>query len=282
VSGSSAGVDPSNASQAESWDGEGGAYWAEEAAAFDRLLAPYQEPFLDAARISRAARVLDIGCGNGRTTRDAARRAPAGSATGVDLSAAMLEVARRATAAEGLSHVSYVPPDAQIHPFPAGGADVVISRTGSMFFGDPDAAFANLRRALAPDGRLCLLVWQELARNEWMREILGTLAPGSPGPPPDAPGPFSLSDPARVRELLGGAGFADVELLGLTTPMTFGQTVDAAFRFIVGLAGWMTREQDDETRAASYAALRAGLARHLGATGVTYGAATWIVTARAS
>lgn len=274
-------VDPSNASQAESWDGPGGAYWAEQADAFDRVIAAYQEPFLDAAEIGPADRVLDIGCGNGLTTRDAARRATAGHALGIDLSASMLDVARAAAAAEGLTNVSFVRGDAQIHPFGPGSADVVISRTGAMFFGDPVAAFTNIRRALPVGGRLCLLVWQELARNEWMREIMASLAPDLGAPPPGAPGPFSMSDPDRVREILAPAGFGPRGFAGLTAPLIFGQTVEEAFDFIVGLAGWMTGEQGDDERARSHEALRASLLRHLGASGVSYSSAMWIVTAEA-
>ena len=276
-------VDPSNAAQAESWDGDSGAYWADQAATFDRGIAAYQQPFLDAAAIGPSDRVLDIGCGNGLTTRDAARRAPGGHALGIDLSAAMLAVARAAAAADGLANVAFVQGDAQVHPFEPGAADVAISRTGAMFFGDPVAAFTNIRRALRPGGRLALLVWQPMAANEWMREIMAALAPpGASGPPPGAPGPFALSDPDRVRAVLSPGGFAEVGLAGLAEPMWFGADVDAAFRFIVGLAGWMTRDRPEQDRTRAHAALHETLRCHLGARGVSMASATWVVTARAT
>jgi SAM-dependent methyltransferase len=141
-------VDPSNAEQAKAWDGGEGAYWAAHAGHFDRSVAGYHLPFLEAAAMEAGEQVLDIGCGTGQTTRDAARRASAGGALGVDLSADMIALARQLAAAEGLSNARFEQADAQIHPFGQGPFDVAISRTGAMFFGNPPAAFANVARAL--------------------------------------------------------------------------------------------------------------------------------------
>src|SRR5215470_8875283 len=92
-------VDSSNAAAARAWNGDEGEYWAANADQFDRSVAAYQERFLDAASIQGTERVLDIGCGCGQTTRDAARRAKSGIALGVDLSAQMIAVARKLAAA---------------------------------------------------------------------------------------------------------------------------------------------------------------------------------------
>lgn len=202
-------VDPSNAEQARAWDGDEGAYWAARAEAFDRSMAGYTDDLLAAAAVRPGDEVLDVGCGAGQVTRAAARSAEPGRATGIDLSGRMLEVARAAAAREGLDTVSFVRGDAQVHPFPTAGYDLVVSRTGTMFFGDPAAAFGNLRRALRPRGRLVLLVWQAADRTEWIGALLTALSAGRPVPvpPPDAPGPFSFGDPDRIRALLTGAGF---------------------------------------------------------------------------
>ena len=194
-------VDPSNAEQLRAWDGEEGAYWADKAEYFERALAAYHDPFFAAAAVGVADRILDVGCGTGLTTRDAARSATSGSALGVDLSSRMIEHARSRAVAEGIGNVSYEQVDAQIHPFEPRTFDVAISQTGAMFFGDLTAAFVNVGRALKPGGRLVLLSWQPPANNAWVRELTGALAAGRdlPAPPPDAPGPFSLDDPERVR-----------------------------------------------------------------------------------
>ncbi len=274
-------VDPSNAEQARAWDGDEGAYWAAHAARFDEAVAAYHRPYLDAAGIGAADRVLDIGCGTGQTTRDAARIAISGSALGVDLSARMIALARQLAPAEGLANVGFEQADAQIHPFEEGAFDAAISRTGAMFFGDPVAAFGNIARALRPGGRLALLAWQELPRNEWVRELFAALAAGRelPAPPPEAPGPFSLADPARVRRILTAAGFADVQLQSMNAPMYFGPDVEDAYRFVLGLMGWMLEGLDEAGRARARDALRATLASHDTGHGVTYDSAAWLITA---
>ena len=157
-------VDPANSEQLKAWDGDEGAFWAANPERFDRAVLAYHQPFMRAAAIQLADRVLDVGCGNGQTTRDAARMASAGSALGVDLSSRMLDNALRQAAAEGLSNVRFEQADAQVYPFPEDAFDVAISRMGVIFFGDPVAGLSNVGRALRRGGRLALLTWQPVAR----------------------------------------------------------------------------------------------------------------------
>jgi ubiquinone/menaquinone biosynthesis C-methylase UbiE len=121
------------------------------------------------------------------------------TALGVDLSSRMIAEARRRAEAEGVTNVRFEQADAQIYPFDPEAFDVAISRTSAMFFGDPVAAFTNTARALRPGGRLVLLTWQSLPRNEWLLEWTAALTAGRglPTPPPGAPGPLSLSEPDR-------------------------------------------------------------------------------------
>ncbi|WP_340374873.1 methyltransferase domain-containing protein [Streptomyces sp. SS7] len=276
-------VDPANAEQARAWDGDEGTYWAEHAELFDEALRSYRTRFLTATAVGAGQRVLDIGCGTGETTREAARRAVGGRALGVDLSAPMLRVARRRAAAEHLDHAAFLQADAQRHPFPAQSFDVAISRTGTMFFGDPVAAFRNIARALRPGGRLVQLVWQAPTRNEWFGAFTHALAAGRtlPTPPPEAPGPFSLADPDRTRALLAEAGFTDPGFEALQAPMCFGPDADRAYDFVRGLLGWMLDDLDDTHRDRALAALRATVETHEGPDGVAYASATWLVTATA-
>lgn len=274
-------VDPSNAEQARAWDGEEGAYWAEHADRFDRALRAYRPDLFGAAGISAADQVLDIGCGTGETTCDAARRASGGRAVGVDLSAAMLRVARRRASAEGLRNAEFVQADAQVHPFPAAAFDVAVSRAGTMFFADPVAAFRNIGGALRPGGRLVQLVWRPLRNNEWLLSLTEALAAGRPWPTPaaDAPGPFALADPERVRSVLGGAGFTDIRLEPHGEAMWFGEDADDAERFALGVLGWMLEGLDDEGRARAVDNLRATLAAHDTGNGVFYASEAWIIGA---
>jgi SAM-dependent methyltransferase len=275
-------VDPSNAEAAAAWDGDEGAYWAARAQRFDESVAAYHEKLLAAAAIGPASRVLDIGCGTGQTTRDAARTAASGSALGVDLSSQMIGLARQLAAAEGIGNARFEQADAQIRRFGPRTFDAVISRTGTMFFADPVAAFTNIASALRPPGRLTLLVWQGPEHNEWLREFAGAMAAGRdlPAPPPGAPGPFAFADPGRARTVLAASGFADITFDGLAAPMYFGPDPDDAYTFVLGLTGWMLDGLDDRGRGRALDALRATTAAHCGASGVTYDSATWIITAR--
>lgn len=274
-------VDPTNVEQAKAWDGDEGAVWAANADSFDGSVAGYHAAFLDAADFKAADRVLDIGCGTGQTTRDAARAVGSGQALGVDLSARMIERARAVAAREGLHNVDFEQADAQVHPFRADDFDVAISRTGAMFFGDPVAAFSNIARALRSGGRLRLLVWQAPDANEWIRELSSAMAAGRnlPMPPPSAPGPFSLSDPDRVRSVLAGAGFTDVQLEPSSAGMWFGASPEGAERFILDVLGWMLGGLDDEGRERAIEALRATISAHYGDDGVVFGSSTWTIRA---
>lgn len=274
-------VDPTNTDQARAWDGEEGAYWADNAQRFDRSVAGYHPSFMEAAAIGPADKVVDIGCGTGQTTRDAARAAPQGTALGVDLSARMIALARRLAAGRGISNARFEQADAQIHPFPEQGFDVAISRTGTMFFGDAGAAFANIGRALSPGGRLIMLVWQGPGPNEWIRALSGALAAGRdlPAPTVGAPGPFAQADPDQVTAMLGSAGYSKVEIEGLSRPMWFGSDGEDAERFVVGLMGWMLQGLDAAGRNRALTDLRATLDSHQTPGGVVFESATWLVRA---
>lgn len=274
-------VHPTNAEQLRAWDGDEGAYWAAHADHFERALGAYDQPFVDAAAIRHDDRVLDIGCGTGKTTRDAARTAHAGSAFGVDLSSAMLEVARQRAAAEGLANVRFEQADAQIHPFEPEAFDVAIGRTSAMFFGDRVAALTNIRRSLRPGGRLVLLTWQPIGGNEWILEFTGALAAGRdlPAPPPDAPGPFTLAEPDVIRSVLSAAGYSNVAIEGEQAPMWFGVDADDAYQLVIGLLAWMLEDLDDQGRSGATEALRESIDAHQTTDGVLYESAAWIITA---
>jgi SAM-dependent methyltransferase len=276
-----------NTQQAEAWNGYEGAYWAEHQDRYDAVSGGFNDALFAAATIGEPDRVLDIGCGNGQTTRLAARRARRGHALGVDLSAPMLERARATASAEGIANVSFEQGDAQVYPFPTGSFDVAISRGGVMFFADAVVAFANIGRALRPDGRLAFMCLQELGRNEWLRVLIEALKPYVSVPElaaPGAPGMFSLADPGRIRDVLIGAGYLDIVLTPVEVSMQFGRdAADAAsfmlnsgpFRFMLGRA-----DQSDVERATD--AVRSAFQSHEGPNGVSLAGAAWIVAAARS
>src|SRR3546814_4732437 len=95
-----------------------------------------------------------------------------------------------------------------------------------MFFDDPAAAFAHMRRALRPGGRLAFVCWRAAAENDWVRLPMGAirdLVPPPPSPDPEAPGPFSFGDRDRVARILTAAGFADVAIAPFDHELPFGE-----------------------------------------------------------
>jgi SAM-dependent methyltransferase len=272
-----------NVEQAQSWNGNEGEAWAAGQDRYDTAVGAYNTRLLDAARISTDDRVLDIGCGCGESTRGAARLAAAGSALGVDLSAPMLERARRRAREEGIENVTFEQADAQVQPFETGAFDIGISRFGAMFFEDPVAAFRNIGTALRPGARLALIAWQPLEKNEWLSAFRASIAMGRtlPAPPVGTPGPFGLAEPVAVRGILGRAGYVDVDMVGLEEPFEVGADADDAFGFVrtIPVVNGMLQDLDDTAREQALAQLRATLVAHETARGVILGSSGWLITA---
>jgi len=273
-----------NRDMAAAWDGDEGAHWAAHADGYERSATPYREHLLDAAALRPGEHVLDIGCGAGRTTRDAARAVgPDGSALGLDLSGAMLERAAQTACDEGLVNVQFAQADAQVHPFAEASYDVVISQFGSMFFADPVAAFRNVGAAMNDSGRMLLLVWQGLEANPWANTIRTVLAAGRelPTPPPGAPGPFSMADPDRPRQLLADAGFADVAVENVACEFNIGADAAAAFAFVrgMGVTRSLLADLDPARQESALAELQSALDSRETPAGVVFPSAAWLVTA---
>ena len=247
---------------------------------YDAELHLHNGLFRAVAHVGTRDRVLDIGCGTGQTTREAARAAVTGSAVGVDLSAPMLERARQLSDDQGLANITYQQADAQVHRFPPTGFDLCISRFGTMFFTDPVAAFTNIGRALRPAARLVLLVWQERNRNEWATAIRQTLSAASATP--RGPDPFSLADPTVTEGILSAAGFAEVSFTDVHEPVYYGPDSATAFDAVLRL--WEVKDllANLDAAAAEQARtrLRATLAAHTTDGGVHFDSRAWIITAR--
>ena len=273
-----------NVEEAEDWDGAAGDHWTEHEARYNAGVRRHGRRLLAAARPAAADRVLDIGCGTGESTRDAARLAAAGRALGVDLSARMIARARERARAEGLANATFEQGDAQVYPFEAQGFDVALSRFGAMFFADPVAAFRNIGRALRPGGRLALLAWQELGKNEWLAALREALALGRPLPDPRAgePGAFGLADAAAARRVLAAAGFAAIGLEDVREPVYLGADGEDAFGYVraLGPTRGLLEGLDAGDRARALEQLRATLAAHETGEGVLLDSRAWLITAR--
>lgn len=276
-----------NAEQIRYWNEESGPKWVALHATIDEQIAPLGLEAIERAGIQAGEAVLDIGCGCGATSLQLAERVgPAGSVTGLDISEPMLARARERAAESGFDQLRFANGDAQTHAFEAGGHDLVYSRFGVMFFQDPTAAFANLRTALRPGGRVTFACWQEVGRNGWMLVPLMAAAQHVTLPAPPAaggPGPFAFADPEHVRTILADAGFADIEVASHEAELTLagGGDLDQVVDFLLqmGPMGQAFRDLDATSQAKAREAVKQALEPHLTPDGVRLPSATWIVSA---
>ena len=275
-----------NADMRRAWDGLDGDIWAASADQYEARGAGHRRLLLRAAAIASGERVLDLGCGNGASTREAARLAEPGEVVGIDLSTAMLANARARSAAAGLTNVTFVHGDAQVHEFEPESFDVIISNAGAMFFDDKVAAFTNLRRALRPGGRIALMAWQRLEENEWLTLLREALAMGRdlPSPPVGVPGPFGLADRDQVSALLSETGFTDVDFADVREPSVFGATTAEAYALMSddGPTRGLLDDLSDADKASALDQLRAVIIAHETPSGVIFGSASWLIQARRS
>ncbi|MGY3137409.1 SAM-dependent methyltransferase [Bradyrhizobium sp. USDA 4501] len=278
---------PQNADQIAYWNGPGGQRWATRQAAQDIVLQPVLDLLIDRAAPKAGERVVDVGCGSGASSFAlAAKVAPTGHVLGVDVSEPMLTRARQ-SAPQGLP-VEFALADATIYPFVSESFDLLASRFGVMFFADPVTSFANLRKAMKPTGRLAFVCWQEPRENPFFMTPLAAVykhVPKLPPLGPEDPGPFAFASEARVRRILGEAGFSGIamEPCRVELDVATGRGIDAAIQgaLEIGPASRALEGHADEVRAAAIASMREALAPFLKGDAVLLPGAIWIVTARA-
>ncbi|MEP6873734.1 MAG: methyltransferase domain-containing protein [Burkholderiales bacterium] len=248
---------------------------------YDAELRRHNEHFRAAVHIRMRDRVLDVGCGAGQSSRDAARMATRGSVIGVEVSGDMLEAARRRSIEEGLRNVAFEQGDAQTMAFPPDHFDVCISRFGVMFFANPTQAFMNVGRALRAGGRLALLVWQNHERNEWATAIHRALTPGS-AVPGSGVAAFSLGDHEVATSILLAAGFVSIDFTEVREPVFYGHDAETAYDNLVGLQLLKHRLSgvDELTAGEALQRLRDLLNAHVTAEGVLFDSRSWIIAAR--
>ncbi len=181
--------------------------------------------------------------------------------------------------------------DASSTELPEGAFDILFSRFGVMFFDDPIGAFAHMRRALQPGGRVAFICWRGAAENDWMRLPMGAIkgiVPPTVAPDLEAPGPFSFGDRGRVARILPAAGFTDIAIAPFDASVPFGEgatrgaAIDDAVQMAVEASplSRVLADQPDDVRARASAAIRVAFSGYPGERSVMIDGAAWIVTAR--
>jgi SAM-dependent methyltransferase len=283
-------VAPTNEEAVEAWSGVLFDRWV----AFRDVVAKEIAPFSETALRHYpppGGRVLDIGCGLGETTlRLAELVGPEGEAVGIDAGERFVETAREEAAEAGAQNVSYMVGDVQAADL-GSGYSYAFSRFGTMFFASPVAALRNVRTALVPGGRLCMIVWRRKLDNDWLHR--GELVadrfleePDETDEPTCGPGPFSMANADTVTDILVHSGFKEVSLHRHDIDYRLGDDLDQAIALVMALgpAGELIRlagDEADKVRPQLEAALREAYADLEGPDGVRAKASAWIVAARA-
>ncbi len=236
------------------------------------------------------ARVLDIGCGFGDTTRAMARIVGTGGAAfGVDAAEHFVEAARRDAEAEKAAGAHFFATDVQSGDL-GGPYDAAFSRFGTMFFTSLVAALSNVGKTLVPNGELTMVVWRRRQDNPWLhaaelrvRELVPEVHP--PDTVTCGPGPFSMADDETVSEQLRAAGYERASFTRFDADICIGKNLDEAIEFALALgpAGELMRLAGDEgerRRPAVTAALRETLSRFVRPDGVLAPSSTWIIHTR--
>ena len=279
-----------NVYQVADWKGQSGERWVTYQARLDAMMALFGQAAIEAAAPAMGERVLDVGCGAGASSLDLAARVGAGGhVLGVDISEPLIGRARALAPRDrpALFQVA----DASSADLPEGAFDILFSRFGVMFFDDPTGAFAHMRRALKPGGRVAFVCWRGMAENDWVRLPMGAIkgiVPPTAPPDPEAPGPFSFGDRGRVARILTAAGFTDIAIAPFDASIPFGEggmrdaAIDDAAQMAVevGPLSRVLADQPDDIRARASAAVRAAFAVRPGERSVMIDGATWIVMAR--
>ena len=235
------------------------------------------------------ARVLDVGCGFGDTTRELGRRVgPEGEAVGVDAAPRFIESARRD--AEGLKNARFFVADVQFGDL-EGPYELAFSRFGTMFFASPVAALRNIRRALTSGGTLAMVVWRRKEDNPWLhaaeqRVLELVQEPEESDEPTCGPGPFSMAGADMVSDILRAAGFARPTFERFDVDICIGRTLDEAVEFAMALgpAGEVIRlagEEAERVKPQVMEAMRDVLSSFVRSDGVFGPSSSWIISARA-
>jgi SAM-dependent methyltransferase len=274
-----------NADQIAFWNGLAGERWAKFQDQLDKGMAPITAGLLPFVNAKPGEHVLDLGCGCGGTALKYADAVGAsGSVTGVDISRPMLSIARD-RAHQANANIRFIEADAAVARFTP-EYDLAASRFGVMFFADPIAAFANIRAALKPRGRLAFVCWRPLAENMWSRVPMETAKPLLPPQPPAdplAPGPFAFADAARTKSLLEQAGFKNIRIEKLDSAMWLGSDAEEAATqaLTIGPLARALVEVDTGLKNKIRALVKARLAEFAGPGGIAPPAACWLVGAEA-
>ena len=275
----------SDSEQSRLWNGPAGRAWVDRQPLLDRLFAPLGTLLIESLAGHSLGRVLDVGCGTGAVTLAlASPSGDAGECVGIDISAPMIEAARARAEREG-SQARFVCADAQAHAFAPAGFDTLVSRLGVMFFDDPVAAFANLRRAARDGAALRFLAWRAAAENPFMttaERAAAPLLPRLPARRPGAPGQFGFADRERVESILAQAGWGAIAIRSVDLACSLPAQELVPYLSRLGPVGLALEQADAATRERVIETVRTAFEPFVQGDEVRFTAACWLASAEAA
>lgn len=280
-----AGKAPPNKAQTETWNGVGGRTWADLHAPLDQLFQPFETLLVDIAVAADGKHALDVGCGAGSTTLALARAlGPSSRCMGLDISEPLVATAAARAAAEQANNVTFIKADAQTYLFTPNSFDTVMSRLGVMFFDDPEAAFANLRRAARSGAKLAFVAWRGRNENPFMTAAEHAVVPivqELPAKPEGSPGQFAFASGPRVVGILQASGWSSIEVRPVDVACSLPLVKLPAYATRMGPYGLVRDSLDDLVRARADSAALAAFDRYVVRDQVRFTSACWLVTALA-
>ena len=275
-----------NLKQKEFWSGSGGDVWVNKQSEMDIMLNPLGTKAISKLDLSKATKIIDIGCGCGATTLEIAKQLGEGEIIGVDISKPMLARAAKNASAQSLSNANFQVLDVQVDDMPS-DFDIAFSRFGVMFFEDPYQAFSNIYNSLKEKGQLSFVCWQNPSLNPWQSLSLLVIKEylDLPSPPPKSPGPFAFEDKNYISDILNQSNFKDIEIEDNQEDIVMfsGKSIEEAcedYLTINPVVTEMLKNSKEELKDEILQALILKFSEFHNGDGLLFPSATWIVTAR--
>jgi len=265
------------------WNGRSGHAWVEAQTALDAMFLPFESLLVEPVRARSAQQVLDVGCGTGSTTLAVGRWLGAqGRCTGIDISQPMIAAARTRAERQDAS-TRFICADAQSYPFDPAMFDMIISRFGVMFFSQPVAAFANLRRAARDGAALHVIAWRSPGENAFMTTAERTAAPllQLPDRQPGAPRQFAFADRDHVAAILEQSGWTGIDMQPIDVDCTLPESELIGYFTRLGPVGLALQDVNEQRRTHLIKTVRAAFDPYVEGDHVRYTAACWKVSAHA-
>ena len=275
-----------NLKQKEFWSGSGGDVWVNKQSEMDIMLNPLGTKAISKLDLSKATKIIDIGCGCGATTLEIAKQLGEGEIIGVDISKPMLARAAKNASDQSLSNANFQVLDVQVDDMPS-DFDIAFSRFGVMFFEDPYQAFSNIYKSLKENGQLSFVCWQNPPLNPWQSLSLQVIKEylDLPSPPPKSPGPFAFEDKNYISDILNQSNFKDIEIEDNQEDIVMfsGKSIEEAcedYLTINPVVTEMLKNSKKELKDEILQALILKFSEFHNGDGLLFPSATWIVTAR--